>query len=369
MNCGKKENKLPIIMGIIAMALAVVAVVIAVVSAVAKKPGTPSAEVANESTAEVPEESTEEVTKEVTKEAVEETSNVPVINLNDYLTVYAEGYNTIGYAICDFDWERFEADYGEEIEDIFDSDIGFMGEFDEWIDLTNGDKNKFTWTVNDEMALDRFGYKVQYEDIDFTVSGLIETTVIHPWQKFEVGFEGVDGDGHAFIKAQSTAPYAKNLVYSFDKDSELKNGDSIKVFLSGSNGEDDEDAFYESFGFVPDYFVHCCTVSGLEPSDYDSIPADDTIPDEGQIFPSSSYEIIDPARIKELSDEDLRYAINEIYARNGYIFNNTEMAEYYGSLSWYEPSVKAADFSVDRLNLFEQQNMQEMQKERNSRKS
>ena len=51
--------------------------------------------------------------------------------------------------------------------------------------------------------------------------------------------------------------------------------------------------------------------------------------EEGIIFPNSSEEIIDKGKIEELTDEELRYAINELYARNGYIFKDDELRAYY----------------------------------------
>ena len=41
--------------------------------------------------------------------------------------------------------------------------------------------------------------------------------------------------------------------------------------------------------------------------------------EDGMIFPDSSETEINSEDIKKLSDQDLRYAVNEIYARHGYI--------------------------------------------------
>lgn len=60
--------------------------------------------------------------------------------------------------------------------------------------------------------------------------------------------------------------------------------------------------------------------------------------EDGQIFPDSSSQVIDTARIKALSDTDLKYAINEIYARHGYIFKSEDLKNYYKQFSWYHES-------------------------------
>ena len=48
--------------------------------------------------------------------------------------------------------------------------------------------------------------------------------------------------------------------------------------------------------------------------------------------------------VEDLSDGELKLARNEIYARRGYIFEDTEMAEYFGRKAWYKPSIPAKDF-------------------------
>ncbi len=72
--------------------------------------------------------------------------------------------------------------------------------------------------------------------------------------------------------------------------------------------------------------------------------------EEGIIFPDSSEKIIDSDDIKDLSDEELRYAINEIYARNGYIFKDKELKKYYNKFDWYEEIVPSGEFSMDMFN-------------------
>ena len=37
----------------------------------------------------------------------------PSVNLNKYLSISFEGYNTVGNAVVTFDREKFEADYGK----------------------------------------------------------------------------------------------------------------------------------------------------------------------------------------------------------------------------------------------------------------
>lgn len=56
---------------------------------------------------------------------------------------------------------------------------------------------------------------------------------------------------------------------------------------------------------------------------------------DGFIFPDSDTERIEAWELDALSDSELTYAINEIYARHGYIFRSAELSEYYKQFPWY----------------------------------
>ncbi len=92
-----------------------------------------------------------------------------------------------------------------------------------------------------------------------------------------------------------------------------------------------------------------------------------TIGKDGVIFSNSSEELLNEENVKTLSDDDLRYAINELYARHGYIFNDDELKEYYGKFDWYKQDIKTDDFSMDLFNDIEKVNVEMLQKERDSR--
>lgn len=104
------------------------------------------------------------------------------------------------------------------------------------------------------------------------------------------------------------------------------------------------------------------------PADTSVIPEEEEEPtEEGIIFPDSSEELIPEEDIEALSDEDLRLAINEIYAREGYTFTKDDMIAYYSQFDWYEPIISADDFTMDDFNDIERQNVEALQKERDSR--
>lgn len=100
------------------------------------------------------------------------------------------------------------------------------------------------------------------------------------------------------------------------------------------------------------------------------LPEDTPEPDpsSGFIFPNSDTELIELWEVEALSDSDLTYAINEIYARHGYIFRSAELAEYYGQFPWYTGVTSSEEFSVDCFNQIEKQNWNLLVQERNSRR-
>ena len=109
------------------------------------------------------------------------------------------------------------------------------------------------------------------------------------------------------------------------------------------------------------------------------LPPEETLPEEtpyhpdtaqnGFVFPNSDTVLIEPWEAEGLSDDDLTYAINEIYARHGYIFRSDELRGYYQQFSWYIGEVPSDEFSVDVFNPIEQQNWSLLVGERDRRRS
>ncbi len=86
--------------------------------------------------------------------------------------------------------------------------------------------------------------------------------------------------------------------------------------------------------------------------------------ESGIIFSDSSSRMLTDAEVKNLSQEDLRSAVNEIYARAGYTFSNQELLNYYKQYSWYNPTISAADFKDSDLSKTEKANVDLLQKYR-----
>lgn len=485
----------------------------------------------------------------------------PTIDLNDYVTVAFDGFETVGTAYVEFDRDSFVEDYDEKLSknlrknlkkssgknaDYYDGMLSLYDDeaaellIDECVEvsvdpekgLNNGDVVTLKWDCEDEDVLDVFGYKLKYEDTEYTVEGLEEAETFDPFANVEVTFEGYAPSGKASVLGGIS-----DLHYELDKNSNLKNGDKVTVTVScygddltqycienmgkipastqkeyvveglisyvqsasevsddalesmksqatdvytayvarewdedemtlsgftylgnylltskknADNAlylvyradariqyeEDDYDGTvpiywyieygdlvndqdgktvvdvsqysvpYTSFKFEPGVKNHYGWSMAWYPDGYETLDAlykdvvikyadtynhednidesaattavdssaateeedeEDGDGEDGVIFPDSSDERLDEDEVKNLSDEDLRYAINELYARHGYIFKDEELGEYYSQFDWYEGKVKAEDFSMDMFNDVEQDNVEMLQKERDRR--
>ena len=57
----------------------------------------------------------------------------------------------------------------------------------------------------------------------------------------------------------------------------------------------------------------------------------------GERFPQTRLGLLGPAEISDLNLADIRYAINEMYARHGAVFQKPELAKMFAAKSWYKP--------------------------------
>ena len=75
------------------------------------------------------------------------------------------------------------------------------------------------------------------------------------------------------------------------------------------------------------------------------------------ILPDSSRIYYQPSDIDDMPVQVVCYAKNEIYARNGRMFVSEELRNYFMQQAWYRPLIPADQFASDRLNAYEQANV------------
>jgi hypothetical protein len=79
---------------------------------------------------------------------------------------------------------------------------------------------------------------------------------------------------------------------------------------------------------------------------------------KGEHFPETRLVRLDPDEVATMSEAQRRYALNEIYARHGYVFQNMTLRKQFLGQGWYKPkpnrsmtSLAAKMSSIERANI------------------
>lgn len=221
----------------------------------------------------------------------------PSINLNKYLTVSFDGYDSIGKATVTFDYDRFSEDYEEKFAAKLERELkknkakdldsllelmlsggydgyGYVsasrsfldecvwGQLDRNSDLSNGDEVTYVWTCDDETALEEYGYKLKYSDITYTVEDLIIPEEFDPFAGLALQFSGIAPYGNVQFSGDLPAP---RLSYEIEPRDGLSNGDTVTVTVSVPYSSEDLNKYclryYEA---LPSETSVEFTVSGLD---------------------------------------------------------------------------------------------------------
>lgn len=97
-------------------------------------------------------------------------------------------------------------------------------------------------------------------------------------------------------------------------------------------------------------------LNGEEQSDYTlmaNIPVFSASAAVDYILPDSDARILSLSDISDLSKAELRLARNEIYARNGYIFQSADLQTYFSAKPWYnpDPSYDSSLSAIEKRNV------------------
>lgn len=217
-------------------------------------------------------------------------NRTPTIDVSKYMTLSADGYNTVGKLGISFDTNKLEEDYGKQIATRFkkqmknlkDDTYGLSsltaslydgyetdlfvdycanGSADKTSHLSNGDVVTYTWDDNSDEAEEAFGVKVKYTDITYTVSGLASVNTFDAFDGVDVEFSGISPDGRATVNSLPTAAEAQGLYYTLDENSGLSNGDTVTLTVH-SNRDDFSDCI-DKYGAMPQATEKTFTVEGL----------------------------------------------------------------------------------------------------------
>ena len=91
-----------------------------------------------------------------------------------------------------------------------------------------------------------------------------------------------------------------------------------------------------------------------------------TPPSSGYILSDSNKRFLTETELRGLNTFQLRLARNEIYARHGLIFENSDLRVYFSACTWYDGRIQPGNFSESVFNQYEKANIALIQKIENS---
>lgn len=203
------------------------------------------------------------------------TNSAKTINLNDYLTVEAEGYDGRGRAKTTIDWDAIEQKYGTKVSFTSAAKNEYGGllsmmtpiegvqecvsiQLSESSELSNGDTIEYTWDIDDDLTK-YVKCKVKYKDGTFNVSGLEEITTFDPFTGVGVSFSGTAPNGRCEL---TNTPSDNGLYYGLENGYNVSNGDTVTVTVSYGGGS--EDSYIEQYGKLPTTMSKDFVVEGLD---------------------------------------------------------------------------------------------------------
>lgn len=261
------------------------------------------------------------------------------INLDDYLTVEAEGYDGYGTARTVIDWSAIDKKYGSKLSFTNEAVNEYGGllsmmtpvdsiqecvsvELEETSGLSNGDSIAYTWDVDEDLTK-YVKCKVKYSDSSYTVSGLTEVESFDAFADVEVIFSGISPGGMAEIVYSGSELNASD--FSCDIMSGLKNGDEVEVSIRNIETE----YYMQSIGKIPEETTKTYTVSGLqEYVDSRSDLTDDFMDNVKRESEDSIYAYTASSYNNSSSLNNLEYAgciLNAVKDGSGYIDRYNEL--------------------------------------------
>ena len=74
-------------------------------------------------------------------------------------------------------------------------------------------------------------------------------------------------------------------------------------------------------------------------------------------MPDSGSRYLTEAEIRSLTEDEMRLARNEVYARHGRKFDSEDLQAYFNSKPWYSGVIAPKDFDESILNAYEIANL------------
>ncbi len=204
------------------------------------------------------------------------------IDLNDYVKITYEGYDTAGTASVTFDKKAFYNDfagklqyqgkYSDNFGEILDDETLFRYFLREYVhydlskdaQLSNGEAVQVEWDCDSEGAKRDFGVKLVCKNKDFTVSGLKVAEEVDPFSLIKVTFKGTAPNGTARVEWDTNAAYKYEFDFAISARESLKNGDTVTVTVQDADSDYQKDYLLRKYGIKLSKTEQTYTVSGLD---------------------------------------------------------------------------------------------------------
>ena len=190
------------------------------------------------------------------------------VNINDYISVEYNGYETAGTAYVDFDETGFseavikaqgkKLKNVKSLDDLDWSDLTDLMGSSNWdlidsitfdvkpdSDLSNGDMVTVTASWNEDYEK-KAGVKILSKEQEFTVEGLEEVKEVDPFEDIEVTFSGTPPYVYPNWTNNSDDDYLRYLWFNFEDYDSLDVGDTVTLTVD----ESEENALANGYKFT-----------------------------------------------------------------------------------------------------------------------
>lgn len=275
---------------------------------------------------------------------------------------------TYGEAFADFFFESQWKYFKEDKEDV----VEFKGNWN--YTSEDSDENEIV-RVKIQFLIDE--ENEQFEIHTVTLNGkeqsdLIQVSLILAiFEEYENGSsdgildkleEKEDSDANGSDSEEEE--YTDSSEYSDDNSddySDDESGDYSNDYSDGYSDDDYTDDYSDDDYSDDDY------TDDYSDDDYSDDYSDDSYSGaasedfEGYyVFEDSATRVLKNSELAECDAEMLRLGRNEIYARHGRRFLDTEIQSYFDNMPWYEGTIEPEDFSESVLNKYEKKNLKKI---------
>ena len=218
---------------------------------------------------------------------------------------------------------------------------------------------------------------------DDTVVGAVQKELDHLEQSEEsewivcgieylVGTE-IPGDTVAILRADYKDPFSESGMYDvnyvvLNETQTLIDGDGFTQEVPVYYMISDVQAFYEGYeafqkkkNLLDAEIGRIMDTIASNTVDAEAVESVSAVDESEYMIPYSNTQYLTEKDVAELSNDEIRIAINEIYARHGRKYEAEDLNAYFSSKSWYDPKYSAEEFSEIEdsvLNDYEKKNIE-----------